>query len=760
MVRKQRTCHNCERYKQNCANLVWKLCVILMESILGKVCKVVPNHVNATVIGMETLIDDCDWPKQFQEIKKIDSLLRCSICFEYFNIAVVVPACSHNYCSYCIRKHISYKKHCPTCFIPLLDTDLKCNRVLDELVLYFQVVRKKLLDILEKYYNVTSHSECPINLSEYCQDVKTESDEFEPVPNFRMTATPSNQKKSSKHSKKLKETVKSNDLNKCFASQSTTTRNSDNADDMACCPVCNEPIPIKRVNIHLDGCLKAKERSLKYENMKTKESETNAEDDEMIDFTSSRDIEIADKNENGTKKIEKMKIVKQENVAKIETSNDLILSSATILMKPLAKVCFDSLSDKQLRNKAKSFGLYTKGDRKALTQRINHYILLYNSQCDSSHPLSAQEIAMQVLKEEKQLETHGYKANVLPQTFDLRYSEERKQEFALNHSNHYNKEFMNHIEKIKSRKKLLATASLHKKLLPLNQSITEGKSDLPIKTNQLIMHNSFDVNNEHKSFNSLKTEKNKDAKYESSFCEGRINEEPVFNQLINQEPSKNNNNNIVNTTIISLDKNCLNSSFKSACSPEKLQKNYIIKSPLFSSSFESDIKIKDHSETDNRFHQLSPVCENIQEIEHTSETETSFNQLLSVNKNMQMGRKQLAKKSSVNSKRGLKRSSDSESSASNKKAKKINFDLNVSDNRFIKIEGGLQHQSIIEISDSDSDEPLFQISGLTNEISLLVDEAVMNPYNSTIISKDDDSSDSCLVPDVPTDFELFSSFKF
>ncbi|XP_047146745.1 E3 ubiquitin-protein ligase RAD18 isoform X2 [Hydra vulgaris] len=663
---------------------------------------------------METLIDDCDWPKQFQEIK------------------------------------------------PLLDTDLKCNRVLDELVLYFQVVRKKLLDILEKYYSITSHSECPSNLSkctEVCQVVKTESDEFEPVPNFRMTATSSNQKKSSKISKKLKETVKSNDLNKCFTSQSTTTRNPDNAEDMACCPVCNEPIPIKRINIHLDGCLKAKERSLKYENMKTKESETNTEDDEMIDFTSSRDIEIADKNENATKKIEKMKIEKQENIVKIETSNDLILSSATILMKPLAKVCFDSLSNKQLRNKAKSFGLYTIGDRKALTQRINHYILLYNSQCDSSHPLSAQEIAMQVSKEEEQLKIHGYKANVLPQTFDLRYSEEKKQEFTLNYSNHYNKEFVNHIETIKSRKKSMVTASSHKKLLPLNQSMTEGKSDLPIKSNQLIIHSSFDVNKEHKPFSSLKTEKNKDAKYESSFCEGTIKEDSVFNQLINQEPNKNNNNNIMNTTMVSLDKNCLNSSFKSTCSPEKIQKNYRIKLPLFSSSFEGDIKIKDHSEIDNRFHQLSPVCENIQETEHTSETEISFNQLLTVNRNMQIGRKQLAKKSSVNLKRGLKRSSDSECSVSNKKAKKNNFDLNASENRFIKIEDGLQHQSIIEISDSDSDETLFHISGLTNEISLLVDEAVMNPYNSTTISKDDDS-DSCLIPDVPTDFELFSSFKF
>uniref|UniRef100_A0A803TU02 Uncharacterized protein n=1 Tax=Anolis carolinensis TaxID=28377 RepID=A0A803TU02_ANOCA len=30
---------------------------------------------------------------------KVDDLLRCGICFDYFNIAMIIPQCSHN-CKY------------------------------------------------------------------------------------------------------------------------------------------------------------------------------------------------------------------------------------------------------------------------------------------------------------------------------------------------------------------------------------------------------------------------------------------------------------------------------------------------------------------------------------------------------------------------------------------------------------------------------------------------------------------------------------
>uniref|UniRef100_A0A8C9PTF5 RING-type E3 ubiquitin transferase n=1 Tax=Spermophilus dauricus TaxID=99837 RepID=A0A8C9PTF5_SPEDA len=49
-------------------------------------------------------------------MKRIGDLLRCGIFFGYFNIAMIIPQCSHNYCSLCIRKFLSYKTQCPTCW--------------------------------------------------------------------------------------------------------------------------------------------------------------------------------------------------------------------------------------------------------------------------------------------------------------------------------------------------------------------------------------------------------------------------------------------------------------------------------------------------------------------------------------------------------------------------------------------------------------------------------------------------------------------
>nr|2Y43_A Chain A, E3 Ubiquitin-protein Ligase Rad18 [Homo sapiens]2Y43_B Chain B, E3 Ubiquitin-protein Ligase Rad18 [Homo sapiens] len=85
------------------------------------------------------------WPPGLAVMKTIDDLLRCGICFEYFNIAMIIPQCSHNYCSLCIRKFLSYKTQCPTCCVTVTEPDLKNNRILDELVKSLNFARNHLL---------------------------------------------------------------------------------------------------------------------------------------------------------------------------------------------------------------------------------------------------------------------------------------------------------------------------------------------------------------------------------------------------------------------------------------------------------------------------------------------------------------------------------------------------------------------------------------------------------------------------------------
>ncbi|XP_038666695.1 E3 ubiquitin-protein ligase RAD18 isoform X5 [Scyliorhinus canicula] len=81
----------------------------------------------------------------WERLKDMDNLLRCGICFDYFNIAMMIPHCSHNYCSLCVRKFLSYKTQCPICCVTVTEPELRNNRILDELVKCFRSARDLLV---------------------------------------------------------------------------------------------------------------------------------------------------------------------------------------------------------------------------------------------------------------------------------------------------------------------------------------------------------------------------------------------------------------------------------------------------------------------------------------------------------------------------------------------------------------------------------------------------------------------------------------
>ncbi|XP_028821084.1 E3 ubiquitin-protein ligase RAD18-like [Denticeps clupeoides] len=83
---------------------------------------------------------DAEPPLRQPCLKNMDTLLRCPICFDYLNISMM-SQCSHNFCSLCIRKFLSYKLQCPVCNEAMTEQDLRNNRILDELVKTFQHAR-------------------------------------------------------------------------------------------------------------------------------------------------------------------------------------------------------------------------------------------------------------------------------------------------------------------------------------------------------------------------------------------------------------------------------------------------------------------------------------------------------------------------------------------------------------------------------------------------------------------------------------------
>ncbi|NXX46778.1 RAD18 ligase, partial [Tricholaema leucomelas] len=282
----------------------------------------------------------------------VDDLLRCGICFDYFSIAMIIPQCSHNYCSLCIRKFLSYKTQCPTCSVAASESDLKNNRTLDELVKSFQSARQQLVQLLSGSSLLpsllscsrpsagSSHVESPgarpaaevpavasiVKKEEVCAPPKAgglaaahqqglqpegqpklDSSSAELSTEASQEATPAHPESSKGHEKPSTSVVK--------------------AAKKVECPVCEVAVPEQYINQHLDRCLTRDEK---------KDS----------------------------------------------------LRSSGHKRKPLAKVVYNLLSERDLKKKLKAQGLSARGSRQQLIRRHQEFTHMYNAQCDSLHPKS------------------------------------------------------------------------------------------------------------------------------------------------------------------------------------------------------------------------------------------------------------------------------------------------------------------------------------------------------------------------------------
>nr|XP_044989734.1 E3 ubiquitin-protein ligase RAD18 isoform X3 [Jaculus jaculus] len=301
------------------------------------------------------------WPPGLAVMKTIDDLLRCGICFEYFNIAMIIPQCSHNYCSLCIRKFLSYKTQCPTCCVAVTEPDLRNNRLLDELVKSMNFARNRLLQFALESPPVSPVSSASkkvavrVNTAGVIRHSVKEGSRL--MDKFLI------REMGDSTSKLL---IKENDskvIPQKEASISTETQEmsflgqiAPGSSDANCpetpststvkqgpkveCPVCGVDIPEHHINKHLDSCLSRGEK---------KES----------------------------------------------------LRSSSHKRKPLPKTVYNLLSDRDLKRKLKEHGLSIQGNKQQLIKRHQEFVHMYNAQCDALHPKSAAEIVQEIENMEK-----------------------------------------------------------------------------------------------------------------------------------------------------------------------------------------------------------------------------------------------------------------------------------------------------------------------------------------------------------------------
>ncbi|XP_075289104.1 E3 ubiquitin-protein ligase RAD18 isoform X4 [Opisthocomus hoazin] len=294
------------------------------------------------------------WPASLSPLKAVDDLLRCGICFDYFSIAVMIPQCSHNYCSLCIRKFLSYKTQCPTCCVAVSESDLKNNRTLDELVKSFNSARQQLFQLVldtplissplacSRHSAGKSHVRSPVSCpvlkegvpvidsflkkEKVCTSAKADSLAGTEQKIFK-TEEDHNLYSSSAEVDGKDNEVGSRESPECTKSHEKPSTSVIKVVRKVDCPVCEVAIPEQYINKHLDSCL-------------------------------TRD-----------------------------KKKDSLRSSAH-KRKPMSKVVYNLLSDRDLKKKLKEHGLSTHGTRQQLIKRHQEFVHMYNAQCDSLNPKS------------------------------------------------------------------------------------------------------------------------------------------------------------------------------------------------------------------------------------------------------------------------------------------------------------------------------------------------------------------------------------
>ncbi|XP_072571778.1 E3 ubiquitin-protein ligase RAD18 isoform X2 [Paramormyrops kingsleyae] len=364
---------------------------------------------------MMSVVPEPDLPTNLACLKPVDALLRCPVCFDYTNIAMMTK-CSHNFCSLCIRKFLSYKPQCPVCNSTATESDLRNNRILDDLVKSFKDARHKLTQTTFESPPISPKT--PVSsvrrnamkpgLSKVGGTILNHFFQKRSPTGSEQSRTPKVQKDSrqgQQNSAALVMSVKEEQVevsaggpmsSSAFPSSSASP-NQKPAVKVEC-PVCNVGVPEQFINKHLDSCL-------------------------------SRDE-------------------KRES-----------LRSSIVKRKPLPKLVYHLLSSQELKKRLRELHLSTQGPRVQLERRHQEFVHIYNSQCDSLSPQSVEDIAKEVERDEK-LRNQPELKHPPAMVFSKTQTEEEIEEIHANYRKQHSAEFSRLISQVKGRWKSSKTAKV------------------------------------------------------------------------------------------------------------------------------------------------------------------------------------------------------------------------------------------------------------------------------------------------------------
>ncbi|XP_028262633.1 E3 ubiquitin-protein ligase RAD18 [Parambassis ranga] len=376
-----------------------------------------------------------DLPPGLACLKNVDALLRCPICFDFLNISLITK-CSHNFCSLCIRKFLSYKLQCPVCNAQMTEQDLRNNRVLDELVVTFQAARQQL--------SKATFDSPPISPKTPSSAVKCKTPRKQGQKcNSSVLSQFFQKKPKTSHSKETQEGGSVDHHVQRGKVQTVQTHNANDADlhsgrAQLSVVVKEEPMEVEDTPAQHLTSVKL-EDDIKTE---TAHSSSLFQDVKPLIKVECPVCSVS---------VSKQFINKHlDTCLTRDEKKESLRSSLGKTRRRMGKLVYNLLSMQELKRKLKDCHLSMQGSRDQLIKRHQEFVHLYNAQCDSLNPKSAEDIAKEVEANEKirnQLQEKAKRVMV----FSKNQSEEEIDEIHSNYRKQHSSDFSRLIAQVRGR---------------------------------------------------------------------------------------------------------------------------------------------------------------------------------------------------------------------------------------------------------------------------------------------------------------------
>ncbi|KAI3641408.1 hypothetical protein MIR68_000538 [Amoeboaphelidium protococcarum] len=279
-----------------------------------------------------------DWPKEFQEFRSIDSILRCLACKEFLTAGtrMVVPCC-HNFHFECLQRalqsQITADKSCPACRLAIQSQKQSIipNKHVDDLCKLFIQARPKALSA----FNSAIHQSSTLSSKE---QVETES--F----NHCETSTP----------------IMGDERRRNFRSTRVV-------DSYRKCIVCGKSSDVSEQGfiLHVNKCLDG-----------VKDSNFGVQQQNQ-QFNERLFKRLKDQNDDAFTRPEKQQV-----------------------KKPI-KIYLPAMKDADIRKLLKQYNIPVNGSATDRMRRLQDYILMWNASCESLDGRSSKDIVQQVMAKEE-----------------------------------------------------------------------------------------------------------------------------------------------------------------------------------------------------------------------------------------------------------------------------------------------------------------------------------------------------------------------